>query len=121
MRESVAGSSLACRTLRDPDFRMKAFKTDGWSFRWTATGVRAYQLGVFPKPPFYDARIAELFGALPTEYVRERRLQVGWLKGHAPELARITWQAHDARTSTCTGLRRLCCSQSARRSGGGDV
>ena len=82
--------------ITDPDFRMKAFKVDAWCFRWTAAGLRAYQLGAFPKLPFYDTRVADLFCTLPTDYVRGRRLQVEWLKRYAPDLARITWQQHDA-------------------------
>ena len=96
VRSAVSRELARVSHIADPDFRMKAFKTDTWSFRWTTTGVRAYQLGVFPKLPFYDARMAELFGALPTEYVRGRRLQVEWIKRHAAHLARVTWQAHGA-------------------------
>jgi len=82
--------------MADDDFRLKALKTDSWSFRWTSVGVRAFQLGAFPRLPFYDSAMAEFFCRLPTDYVRGRRLQVEWLKRHAPDLARITWQAHDA-------------------------
>lgn len=96
VREAVAREMARLPEIPDADFRMKAFKTDAWSFRWTAVGIRAYQLGAFPRLPFYDSRMSDLFCALPTDFVRGRRLQVEWLKRFAPDLARITWQAHDA-------------------------
>ena len=83
-------------SIEDPDFRVKAFKTDNWSFRWTMTGVRMYQPGAFPRLPFYDTRIADFFGTVPSSFVAGRRLQIDYLKRHAPDLARITWQVFDA-------------------------
>jgi hypothetical protein len=115
VRECVARELERVSHIQDPDFRMKAFKTDSWSFRWTATGVRTYQLGAFPKLPFYDARMADLFCALPTDHVRGRRLQVEWLKRYAPELARIRWQAHDANLYMYPYANTLLLSQRAMK------
>jgi hypothetical protein len=115
LSESVARELERVAHIQDPDFRMKAFKTDSWSFRWTTTGVRAYQLGTFPKLPFYDGRMADLFCALPTEFVSERRLQVEWLKRSAPELARVRWQAHDANLYMYRYANTLLLSQRAMK------
>ncbi len=79
--------------IADPDFRVKAFKTEQWSFRWTLASLRMYQAGAFPKVPFYDTRMSDFFATVPTENVRGRRLQIDYLKRFAPDLARITWQA----------------------------
>jgi hypothetical protein len=79
--------------LEDPDFWIKAFKTDQWSFRWTLASLRSFQLAVFPRLPFYDTRMADFFETVPTEYVAGRRLQIDYLKRYAPNLARVTWQA----------------------------
>ncbi len=80
--------------IADPDFRVKAFKTEQWSFRWTLASLRMYQAGAFPKLPFYDTRMGDFFATVPTEHVRGRRLQIDYLKRFAPDLARITWQAY---------------------------
>lgn len=82
--------------IEDPDFRVKAFKTEQWSFRWTLASLRMFQAGAFPRLPFYDNRIADFFSTVPSEFVAGRRLQIDYLKRHAPDLARITWQARDA-------------------------
>jgi asparagine synthase (glutamine-hydrolysing) len=82
--------------IEDPDFRVKAFKTEHWSFRWTLASLRMFQAGAFPRLPFYDNRMADFFSTVPSEFVAGRRLQVDYLKRQAPDLARVTWQAAGA-------------------------
>ena len=96
VREVIAQEFSRIPAMADADFRLKAFKTDAWSFRWTTVGIRAFQLGAFPRLPFYDSTMADLFCTLPTAHVDGRLLQIEWLKRNAPDLAGITWQAYDA-------------------------
>jgi asparagine synthase (glutamine-hydrolysing) len=84
------------RQIDDPDFRVKAFKTDQWSFRWTTASLRMFQAAAFPRLPFYDTRMADFFCTVPSEFVRGRRLQIDYLKRFAPDLARVPWQVYDA-------------------------
>jgi hypothetical protein len=86
----------ATRAIAEPDFRIKALKTDQWSFRWTIASLRSYQLGAFPRLPFYDTRLTDFFATVPTEFVAGRQLQIDYLKRYAPDLARIAWQAGGA-------------------------
>ena len=94
LRRFVAGELDRVSAIEDPDFRVKAFKTDQWSFRWTLASLRMYQAGAFPRLPFYDTRMADFFAGVPTAFVEGRRLQIDYLKRFAPDLARITWQAY---------------------------
>ena len=80
--------------IEDPDFRVKAFKTDHWSFRWTLSSIRMFQAAAFPRLPFYDTRLTDFFGTVPSAFLSGRKLQVDYLKRFAPDLARIEWQAH---------------------------
>jgi len=82
--------------LEDPAFRLKAFKTEAWSFRWTLASLRMHQAGAWPLLPFYDTRVTDLLISVPEEWLRGRRLQIEFLKRHAPDLARVTWQDADA-------------------------
>ena len=94
---SIARQELSeVQHIKDPDFRMKAFKTDQWSFRWTTASLRMFQSAAFPRLPFYDTRMADFFCTVPSQFVRGRQLQIDHLKRFAPDLARITWQAYDA-------------------------
>jgi asparagine synthase (glutamine-hydrolysing) len=96
LREWVRQELTRIGPLDDPDFRIKAFKTDQWSFRWTLASLRSFQLASFPRVPFYDTRMADFFETVPTEFVAGRRLQINYLKRYAPDLARVTWQARGA-------------------------
>ncbi len=80
------------RGISEPDFFVKAFKTEQWSARWTTASIRAFQAAAFPRLPFYDTRISDFFSTVPTEFVAGRRLQIDYLKRHAPDLARVPWQ-----------------------------
>lgn len=79
-------------SIAEPDFRIKAFKTEQWSARWTTASLRMFQAASFPRLPFYDTRIADFFATVPTSYVAGRRLQIDYLKRYAPDLAAIPWQ-----------------------------
>lgn len=84
------------KDIKDADFRMKIYKTDQWSFRWTTASLRMYQAAAMPVLPFYDNRITDLFARMPVEAVKDRQLQIDYLKHYHEELARITWQEYDA-------------------------
>jgi hypothetical protein len=93
-RSSVERELEPLAGIGDPDFRVKAFKTEQWSFRWTLASLRMYQAGAFPKLPFYDTRMSDFFATVPTAYVAGRRLQIDYLRRFAPDLARVSWQAY---------------------------
>lgn len=82
--------------IASPDFRVKAFKTEQWSFRWSIPPTRVFQSTAWPRKVFYDTRLSDFFATVPTEFVSGRKLQIDYLKRFAPDLARITWQVYDA-------------------------
>jgi hypothetical protein len=96
LRQFVAEGLKPLAHIQDPDFRVKAYKTDNWSFRWTLASLRMFQAAAFPRLPFYDTRMADFFCAVPSAYMAGRRLQIDYLKRFAPDLARVTWQPYDA-------------------------
>jgi len=96
LRRFVDQGMEPLQTIEDPDFRVKAFKTDNWSFRWTSASLRMFQAAAFPRLPFYDTRLAEFFSTVPSEYVSGRRLQIDYLKRFAPDLARVDWQPYNS-------------------------
>jgi len=94
--EMLRGELEMLAGISDPDFMLKALKTETWSFRWTTASIRMYQPGAFPLLPFYDPRLVDFFCTVPTDFVACRRLQIEYLKRYAPDLARIPWQVYDA-------------------------
>jgi asparagine synthase (glutamine-hydrolysing) len=97
MLEGMIGEELRpLAHISDPDFRLKAYKTEQWSFRWSLGPVRVFQSAAAPLLVFYDTRLADFFCSLPTEFIAGRRLQIDYLKRYSPDLARIPWQVYDA-------------------------
>lgn len=82
--------------ISDATFLMKIYKTDQWSFRWTAASLRMYQAAAMPVLPFYDKRIVDLFTTIPQHMLAGRTLQVAYIKQYYPALGAITWQEYDA-------------------------
>ena len=96
MKKNVQESLAGLQHISDLDFKVKAWKTSQWSFRWTLSSLRMYQSGLFPLLPFYDNRLVDFFMKVPGEFVARRRLQIEYLKRYAPDLARVKWQPYDA-------------------------
>lgn len=92
LRSFVAEGMEDLEDIADPDFRVKAFKAEQWSARWTTASLRMYQAAAFPRLPFYDSRLSDFFATVPTEFVAGRRLQIDYLKRYAPDLAAVDWQ-----------------------------
>ena len=92
LRDLLAVELERLGPLDDPDFVIKALKTEQWSARWTTASLRMYQSATFPRLPFYDTRLTDFFCTVPTAIVAGRRLQIEYLKRHAPDLARVPWQ-----------------------------
>lgn len=95
LRKMVYAEMAKVVHIQEPDFRVKAFKTEQWSFRWSLPPIRVFQAGAFPRLTFYDTRLTDFFCTVPSEFVSQRRLQIDYLKRFAPDLARITWQVYD--------------------------
>jgi asparagine synthase (glutamine-hydrolysing) len=84
------------KAAQNKDFAVKMMKTWQWSHRWTMASIRAYQLGAFPRLPYYDNRIVEFFLKTPLSHVSQRRLQIAHLKKYHPDLASVKWQEYGA-------------------------
>ena len=93
LRRLVEAELARVPDLTDADMRIKAFKTDQWSARWTIPGTCAYRAALPLALPFYDNRMVDFFLTVPTEVVSGRRLQVEYLRRYHPDLASIPWEA----------------------------
>ena len=82
--------------IGDRDYKMKIFKTNQWSFRWTIPSIRMYQAAVMPVLPFYDNRIVDFFAKVDTTLLKGRLLQVEYIKQYHSDLAKIKWQEYDS-------------------------
>ncbi len=96
LRQTVVNELRRLEHIEDPDFRLKAFKTEQWSFRWTVPSLRMFQPAMFVRLPFYDNRMHDFCATVPPEFLRGRRLQLDYLKRFHRDLARVTWEETDS-------------------------
>ena len=99
LRSFVSDEMNKLQHIAEPDFLIKAFKTEQWSARWTTASIRAFQAAAFPRLPFYDTRLTDFFSTVPTAFVAGRRLQIDYLKRYAPDLAAVAWQQTGSKLS----------------------
>lgn len=96
LTDSMTAGLSEYSSITDLDFRMKAYKTSSWGFRWSNASLRGFEIGATPRAPYYDTDLVDFFCTVPTSILRDRRLQVEHLKRYAPDLARIRWQKAEA-------------------------
>ena len=96
LEEFVRSELRKLWNISSPDFQVKAYKTEQWSFRWSIPPTRVFQSAAWPRKVFYDTRLADFFCTVPVETMAGRRLQIDYLKRFAPDLARLPWQVYDA-------------------------
>jgi asparagine synthetase B (glutamine-hydrolysing) len=96
VREELRQYLPSSTEVPEPDFRVKALKTDQWSHRWTTASLRMFQPAAFPRLPFYDNRMVDFCCTIPASFLQGRRLQIEYLKRYHPDLARITWDRTDS-------------------------
>lgn len=80
--------------IKNPDLKIKVYKTDHWSFRWTLSGTRMYQAGAMPVLPFYDKNVVDALVNVPVDLLKERGLQIEYLKKYHRDLAKVAWQEY---------------------------
>jgi asparagine synthase (glutamine-hydrolysing) len=90
----ITSALNSLKAINDLDFKVKAWKTWQWSFRWTLPSLRMYQAGLFTLVPFYDHRLSDLFCRYPSQPMGGRAFQIEYLKRNAPDLAQVPWQAY---------------------------
>ena len=76
LKERIRASIECLDEISEMDFKVKTWKTEHWSHRWTLTSIRMYQASLFPLLPFYDNRLIDFFCQLPSVYVQGRSFRL---------------------------------------------
>ena len=80
--------------IQNPNARLRAFKSLHWAPRWTSVNLGIYGKALPVSLPYYDDRMCRFICNIPERYLAGRQIQIAYIKKHAPELAKITWQDH---------------------------
>ena len=93
-RERISQLLKAIDIPHSANARIRAFKSLYWAPRWTSVNLAIFEASHPIALPYYDDRMCEFICTVPEAYLKNRRLQIAYVKTRAPELARITWQDH---------------------------
>lgn len=88
-RISMALSTIA---IKDTNARLRAFKSKYWAPRWTSVNLSIFEKYKPITLPYYDNRMCEFICTIPEEFLKDRQLQIAYIKKRNPQLAKLTWQ-----------------------------
>lgn len=80
--------------IEDTNAKLRAFKSMYWAPRWTSVNLSIFSSKKPIALPYYDDRMCEFICSIPEKYLKNRQLQIAYIKTKSPELAKITWQDH---------------------------
>ncbi|HEY9169193.1 MAG TPA: asparagine synthase-related protein [Lutibacter sp.] len=78
--------------IKDTNAKLRAFKSKYWAPRWTSINLSIFETLAPIELPYYDDRMCEFICTIPEEFLKDRKLQIAYIKKKAPKLAKIVWQ-----------------------------
>ncbi|SHH39103.1 asparagine synthase-related protein [Winogradskyella jejuensis] len=85
-------SALNTIKIEDTNARLRAFKSKYWAPRWTSVNLSVFEHYKPITLPYYDNRMCEFICTVPEDYLKDRQLQIAYIKRRNPKLAELTWQ-----------------------------
>ncbi|MEH6535814.1 MAG: asparagine synthase-related protein [Psychroserpens sp.] len=79
-------------SIDDTNAKLRAFKSKYWAPRWTSINLSIFEAQNPISLPYYDNRMCEFICSIPEEFLKNRKLQIAYIKKRTPELASIVWQ-----------------------------
>ncbi|WP_439151536.1 asparagine synthase-related protein [Winogradskyella sp.] len=87
-------SLLDTIVIENSSAKIRAFKSLYWAPRWTSINLSIFKKTAPITLPYYHNKICEFICTIPEDLLRNRKLQIGYLKKRNQALAKITWQEH---------------------------
>lgn len=86
-------SDVLCTiAIEDTNARLRAFKSKYWAPRWTSVNLSVFKSQKPISVPYYDNRMCEFICTIPESYLKDRQIQIEYIKQSNPKLAELTWQ-----------------------------
>lgn len=78
--------------VSDLEARFRIFKSKYWAPRWTSVNLNVFGKKRPISLPYYDKRLIDLSFQIPNELLRDRRIQIEYIKKYGNGLGKVTWQ-----------------------------
>jgi hypothetical protein len=91
LEERIIGlwNNIDCADL---EAKFRIFKSLYWAPRWTSVNLNIFQRDKPIALPYYDNRIIELSLRIPSKILRNRKVQIEYIKTFSPNSAKVVWQ-----------------------------
>lgn len=93
--DEILNIYLAKINIEENSNKAKAFKIDYYVKNWTNNNLNIFNFYIPTFAPYHSNKLSEFICSLPEEYLKDRKIQIAYIKKKAPLLARIPWQAYD--------------------------
>ncbi len=81
--------------IENPSRKVQAFKSIHWAQRWANPNLNIFSNNCELFIPYYDNAICEFICTTPDDYLRDRKIQIKYIKETTPNLAKIPWEVYD--------------------------
>ncbi|WP_299114680.1 asparagine synthase C-terminal domain-containing protein [uncultured Winogradskyella sp.] len=90
--ENRISNLLSTIKIEDTNAKLRAFKSKYWAPRWTSVNLSVFKNSKPITLPYYDNRMCEFICTVPEAFLKDRQLQIEYIKMRNPELATLIWQ-----------------------------
>jgi hypothetical protein len=88
------GALLEGIKIDDTNAKLRAFKSLYWAPRWTSVNLAVFEAQHPISIPYYDDRMCQFICTVPEAYLKNRLVQIAYIKKRVPKLAKVTWHSH---------------------------
>lgn len=74
--------------------RMRAFKSLYWAPRWTSINLSIFESAGNLILPYYDDEMLKFICTVPERYLKNRKIQIEYIKKYYPQLAKVPLQKY---------------------------
>lgn len=75
--------------------KAKALKVEYYVKNWTNINLNIFNSYVPTFAPYHDDRLCKFICTIPEKFLKNRKIQIAYIKKKAPILAKIPWQSYD--------------------------
>ncbi|WP_242133251.1 asparagine synthase-related protein [Aestuariivivens marinum] len=79
-------------SIEDTNAKLRAFKSMYWAPRYTSVNLSVFESIKSITLPYYNNQMCLFICNIPDDYLKNRALQIAYIKRRNPQLAKITWQ-----------------------------
>ena len=81
--------------LKNNSANYRAFKSEHHAKRWANTNLKIFTDNIDTFFPYYEDEICNFVCNTPEVYLKERRIQIDYIKRKSEDMASIPWQVYD--------------------------